>query len=123
MQKSCLLVDDSKVIRSFMKKMFHELHFEVSEAENGQDAIEKIQKTQYDLIMLDWNMPVMDGIEFMKKFKTEFNHQDTKVIFCTTESEMNKIQIAIELGASEYIMKPFDIEILRSKLIQCQIIE
>lgn len=123
MNKSCLVVDDSKVIRKFVRNMMTELCFDVDEAENGQDGLYCLEKKQYDLILLDWNMPIMNGLEFIKKFKNDYANLNTKVIFCTTENEIEKIKSALDSGANEYIMKPFDIEILRSKLAQCGIIE
>ena len=123
MNKSCLVVDDSKVIRKFVRGMMTQLCFDVDEAENGRDGLGCLETKKYDLILLDWNMPIMNGLEFIKEFKNNYANLNTKVIFCTTENEMEKIKSALDAGANEYIMKPFDIEVLRSKLTQCGIIE
>lgn len=116
--KKCLIVDDSKVVRKVVRKIVENLGFQADEACDGSEALTKTQETQFDLIMLDWNMPIMDGMDFFKKFKESVNFDACKVIFCTTENEMPKIQEAISEGASEYIMKPFDENIVRDKLQQ-----
>lgn len=113
--KSCLIVDDSKVIRKVARQMLENMEFAVEEAVDGQDALSQIGKGHPDVILLDWNMPVMTGIEFLKAYRSSHS-QGAKVIFCTTESELGHIQEAIEEGADEYVMKPFDRHTLESKL-------
>ena len=118
---SCLIVDDSKVVRKLERRIMEDLGFTVSEAEDGQKAIEHClenQATMPDMILLDWHMPVMNGLEFIKALRTMPNGDVPKVIFCTTESEMTNIMQALEFGANEYIMKPFDGEIVKGKLEQ-----
>lgn len=119
---SCLIVDDSSVIRKCIKKLIASFDMQIEEAENGQIAFESCSKSLPDLIFLDWNMPVMDGITFLQKFRQNFSSAHTKVIFCTTENDFEKISAAITNGADEYIMKPFDEEIIKNKLIQIGII-
>jgi two-component system chemotaxis response regulator CheY len=119
----CLLVDDSNVVRKAARRMLEELAITVDEARDGAEALAKCQEKIPDMILLDWNMPVMDGMEFFLNFKKLPNNETCKVIFCTTESEMSKIIAAMEQGASEYIMKPYDVEILRDKLVQTGILE
>lgn len=116
--KICLVVDDSKVIRIIACRIAKELGFEVLEAENGQVALEQCAKSIPDVILLDWNMPVMTGIEFLKAFRQTENNQQAKVVFCTTESEFKFIAEAMESGADEYIMKPFNKEIIEMKFTQ-----
>ena len=114
-----LIVDDSKVVRSFVSKCLDELNIsDKDEAIHGQDALEKVKASMPDVILLDWNMPVMDGLEFLKELRQLPNGGDVTVIFCTTENDIGKIQEAISNTADEYIMKPFDAEILRSKFNQ-----
>jgi two-component system chemotaxis response regulator CheY len=116
--KSCLVVDDSRVVRKVARRIAEDLGFQCSEAEDGQKAYEACQTGMPDAILLDWNMPVMTGIEFLVKLRQMPNGQSPKVIFCTTENDMSQIQKAIQAGANEYIMKPFDSEIIQSKFIQ-----
>lgn len=99
-----------------------EYGFTTDEAENGLVALEKYKERNHELIMLDWNMPVMNGMEFFKEFKERYGKGNTKVIFCTTENELAKIMEAVEEGADEYIMKPFNKDILYDKLVQVSLL-
>lgn len=114
--KTCLVVDDSGVTRKLARRMLVNIGLEVSEAENGAVALEQCAKAMPDMILLDWNMPVMDGMEFLKALRNSALTPQPKVLFCTTESEFSKIAQALAEGADEYIMKPFDEDILSSKL-------
>lgn len=116
--KLCLIVDDSKVIRMVAKKILEELSFETSEAADGKEALESCQKKLPDAVLLDWNMPVMSGIEFLREMRKLPGGDAPIVVFCTTENDINHIQEAIEAGANEYIMKPFDSEIIQTKFTQ-----
>lgn len=120
--KSCLAVDDSKIIRQISKKIITDLGLTPREASDGREALESCIAEMPDCILLDWNMPVMDGLEFLKEFRKLSGSENVIVIFCTAVNEMSKIQEALEAGANEYIMKPFDIEVVRDKFIQTQII-
>lgn len=113
--KTCIVVDDSRVIRMVARKILEELSFTVEEAEDGQVALDLCKQSMPDGILLDWNMPVMDGLEFLKALRALPNGSEPKVVFCTTENDLNHIQEAISQGADEYIMKPFDQEIVASK--------
>ena len=116
--KSCLIVDDSKVIRMVAKKILQELSFSTLEAEDGQGALDACKKELPDAVLLDWNMPVMNGIEFLRALRDLPGGDRPVVVFCTTENDIAHIQEAIEAGANEYIMKPFDSEILQAKFSQ-----
>lgn len=112
--KTCLIVDDSKVIRKVARHILEAMEFNVSEASDGQEALQYCHDNKHDVILLDWNMPVMSGMDFLKKYRqTDGN---AKVIFCTTENGVGHIQAAISAGADEYVMKPFDRTTLESKL-------
>lgn len=116
--KSCLVVDDSKVVRKFARRIMEELSFEVNEANDGEEAISACKHSLPDVMLLDWNMPVMDGLACLQQLRTLPNNEKVVVIFCTTENDLSHIQKAIEAGANEYIMKPFDTEIVKNKLTQ-----
>ncbi|MGE0109869.1 MAG: PleD family two-component system response regulator [Bdellovibrionales bacterium] len=121
--KSCLLVDDSRVIRKVARQIFEALDFSCEEAEHGQQAVEACQKAMPDVVLLDWNMPVMDGMEFLRALRKMPQGGKPVVIFCTTENDIKHIQEAMASGANEYIMKPFDADIVQSKLLQLGVIE
>ena len=116
--KTCLVVDDSGVVRKIARRILEELAFNVSEAGNGQEALDSCGRTMPDAVLLDWNMPVMDGPSFLRALRESDGGLAPKVIFCTTENDMDHITAALDAGANEYLMKPFDEEILRVKLEQ-----
>jgi len=120
--RPALVVDDSKVVRTVSRKILENLGFEVAEAEDGKQALEQCKLKRPEVILLDWNMPVMNGMEFLLHFRQIKEYVDTKVIFCTTENDIAKIQEAVLAGANEYVMKPFDEEIIKGKLMQLGII-
>ena len=115
---TCLVVDDSKVVRTLERRIMESLGFTVSETEDGQKAADYCAAQKPDLILLDWHMPIMEGIEFLKILRAMEGGNIPKVVFCTTESEMSHIMNALSAGADEYVMKPFDAEIIRGKLEQ-----
>jgi two-component system, chemotaxis family, chemotaxis protein CheY len=121
--KSCLIVDDSRVIRKVARQILESIGFACDEAENGQLALDACTKKLPEMILLDWNMPVMNGLEFMRAMRKLPNGEGPVVVFCTTENDINHIQQALEAGANEYIMKPFDADIIRGKLSQLGLIE
>lgn len=114
--KSCLVVDDSKVIRKVARHILETLNFAVEEAEDGREALSRIESQMPDVVLLDWNMPVMSGMEFLRTLRQLSYTSQPKVVFCTTENDAAHIRAAIEAGADEYVMKPFDRETLESKL-------
>lgn len=116
--KSCLVVDDSRVVRKVARKILEELNFDCSEAEDGKQAIDACVRAMPDAILLDWNMPVMSGIEFLKRLRKMADGQRPKVVFCTTENDLVHIREALSAGANEYIMKPFDSDIIQTKFTQ-----
>ncbi len=120
--KTCLIVDDSRVVRMVARRILEELAFRTIEAENGQEALDRCHESMPDAILLDWNMPVMSGIDFLKELRREAGGEAPVVVFCTTENDLNHIGQALEAGANEYIMKPFDSEIVKLKFEQTGLI-
>ena len=120
--KSCLVVDDSRVVRKVARKILEELRFTCSEAEDGKQAMDHCLKDMPDAILLDWNMPVMTGIEFLRRLRRMEGGDQPKVVFCTTENDLAHIQEALSAGANEYIMKPFDSDIIQIKFAQVGLI-
>ena len=120
---TALIVDDSGVIRKITRSLLEEHGFSCLEAEDGSVALERCGESMPDLIMLDWNMPVMSGPDFLEHLRLMDGGQDPIVIFCTTESDISFIQRALERGANDYIMKPFDSTVLKIKLAQLGLIE
>jgi two-component system, chemotaxis family, chemotaxis protein CheY len=113
--KTCLVVDDSKVIRKVARHILETLDFSVSEAGDGQEALDACREGTPDVVLLDWNMPVMSGIDFLRALRAANLATKPKVIFCTTENGIAHIRAAIDAGADEYVMKPFDRDTLESK--------
>lgn len=114
----CLVVDDSRVVRKVARRIVEGIGFSCEEAEDGQKAYDFCQNQMPEAILLDWNMPIMSGIEFLEKLRALEGVEQPKVIFCTTENNMEHITRAINAGANEYIMKPFDADIIESKFEQ-----
>jgi two-component system, chemotaxis family, chemotaxis protein CheY len=115
---ACLVVDDSRVVRKLARRVLEANGYAVTEAENGRIALEDCRRALPDCVLLDWNMPVMNGIEFLRALRGEFGPDRPIVVFCTNETDVTAIEQAIESGAQEYIMKPFDAEILLGKFAQ-----
>ena len=114
--KTSLVIDDSRVIRKVSRHILEALGFTVEEAENGRDGLDRCADAMPDVILLDWNMPVMTGIEFITQLRKTPGGDKPKVVFCTTENDVAHIREAISAGADEYVMKPFDHETLQIKL-------
>jgi two-component system chemotaxis response regulator CheY len=116
--KSCLIVDDSRVVRKVARRILEELEFEIEEADNGEAAMAVCRQRMPNAILLDWNMPVMNGIDFLLALRKMQGGDEPIVVFCTTENDLAHIQEAIDAGANEYIMKPFDTDIIQTKFAQ-----
>jgi two-component system chemotaxis response regulator CheY len=112
-----LVVDDSGAIRSYLRKILSANGFAVVEARNGKEGLERLrQEAPVDLVMLDWNMPEMDGIEVLSHLRDEPAYSNVCVMMVTTKAEMPEILHALNAGANEYVMKPFTPEIIEQKL-------
>jgi two-component system chemotaxis response regulator CheY len=116
--KTCLVVDDSRVVRKVARRIVEDLGFKAIEAEDGVVALDECKKEMPMAVLLDWNMPNMTGIEFLRALRKESGGNKPIVVFCTTENEMSFIQEALEAGANEYIMKPFNSDIVETKFVQ-----
>ena len=113
--KNCLVVDDSSVIRKVARRILEGLEFEINEAEDGEQALEVCRERMPDAVLLDWNMPKMDGYEFLRSLRRMPDGGRPKVVYCTTETDVAHIARALHAGANEYIMKPFDKDIVEAK--------
>jgi two-component system, chemotaxis family, chemotaxis protein CheY len=114
--KTCLIVDDSRVVRKLARLMLEDLEFECTEVDDGPQALEAVKASMPDLVFLDWNMPQMSGIDVMRQLRALPGGNRPKIVFCSVYNEMNYIKEALDAGADEYIMKPFDNDIVISKL-------
>ncbi|QNA84603.1 response regulator [Sphingomonas sp. So64.6b] len=115
-QRRCLLVDDSRVMRRVAHRIIADLGYQVIEAENGEEALARCKVAMPDLILLDWEMPVMTGVEFVAALRRIDGGVTPKVVFCTSKAESIDIYQGIGAGADEYVTKPFDQKMLLAKL-------
>ena len=113
--KTCLVVDDSSIIRKIARNILEEMDFQIVEAEDGEQALQVCKGELPDAVLLDWNMPVMDGYEFLGHLRRLAGGARPKVVFCTTENNLDHISRALRAGANEYIMKPFNKDIVAAK--------
>ena len=121
--KTCLVVDDSGVVRKIARRILEEMGFNIIEAEDGAKALDACKRAMPEAVLLDWNMPVMDGFEFLGHLRRMPGGDAPKVVFCTTENDMDHISRALHAGANEYIMKPFDKDIVAAKFQEVGLIE
>ena len=115
--KSCLVVDDSSVVRKVARRILEDMDYIVDEAEDGQEAFEKCRQELPDALLLDWNMPIMGGLEFLKLLRAYVGGERVYVVFCTTEYDIGAIAMALRAGASDFMMKPFDQRHLEAKFM------
>ena len=112
-----LVVDDFPTMRRIVRNLLRQLGFEnVDEAENGEDALKKLRSAEYGLVVSDWNMPVMEGIELLKNVRSDPQLKDIPFLMVTAEAEKEKVIEAIKSGVDNYIVKPFTGEVLKEKL-------
>ncbi|HEY4585632.1 MAG TPA: response regulator [Brevundimonas sp.] len=116
--KTCLIVDDSRIIRKVARRILEDLAFEVQEAADGAEALEVCVAAMPDVVLLDWQMPIMDGMTFLGRLRGLPDGREPKVLFCSVETRADRIAEALSAGADEYVMKPFDGDILQSKLAE-----
>lgn len=119
-----LLVEDSRAMRTFMGTIVRKLGIEVHEAEHGLDALERLDSLDaLDLLLVDWNMPEMNGYELVKRLRADDQYAAIRILMVTSESDLENMVSALEAGADEYLMKPFSAEELEGKLIQIGVLE
>ncbi len=113
-----LVVDDSKAVRMIIGRTLKELGYEVREAANGREGLEVIEaeKANLALVLADWNMPEMNGLEMLKRLRQNPELSSLVVVMVTTETELDQMGVALDAGANEYVMKPFTKDILVEKL-------
>ena len=116
--KTCLIVDDSRVVRKVAARIVRDLKFDILEAGDGAEALRMCRETMPDAILLDWNMPVMNGLDFLRALRREEDGKKPLVVFCSIENDAKHINEALRSGADEFIMKPFDADILESKFAE-----
>jgi two-component system chemotaxis response regulator CheY len=121
--KQCLVVDDSRVIRTVARRIMESLSYSVAEAEDGMTALRACRESMPDLILLDWNLPSMKGLDFVKSVRGQANGARPVILFCTTESDPDEIAGAIAAGANEYLLKPFDGLQVRAKLAEIGVMQ
>lgn len=114
--KRCLIVDDSRVVRKLSRKIAEELGYRVAEAENGEEALARCKGGMPNLVITDWQMPVMSGVEFVARLRAIPGGERAKVMFCTSKGEATDIHEGISAGADDYIVKPFNEAALKAKV-------
>jgi two-component system, chemotaxis family, chemotaxis protein CheY len=116
--RTCLVVDDSRVIRKVARRILEDIGFEIAEAADGTEALAWCRAMMPEAVLLDWNMPLMNGIDFLRQLRKEPGGDAPVVVFCTVESDPDHIREALDAGAAEYIMKPFDGDIIEAKFAE-----
>lgn len=112
-----LVVDDSRATRTILRQILKEIGFEVSEAGHGREALERLKEIGApELALVDWNMPEMDGFEFVRAVRADHAYDSMRLMMVTTETEMEQVAKALEAGANEYVMKPFTKDVILEKL-------
>jgi two-component system, chemotaxis family, chemotaxis protein CheY len=117
--KRILVVDDSGAIRTAIRRILEPMGFQVEEASDGALGVQQCEASPYDAVLCDIDMPNLDGLGFLSALRARTDLAQPPVIMCTTHNTFDKIQAALGLGASAYIMKPFDAELIGGKLASC----
>ena len=112
-----LVVDDSRAMRAILNRLLGNIGYEVTTVEGGPEGLEAlVENDPFDLLFVDWNMPKMNGCEFVKQVRSDPDFASVRIVMCTTETDIKYVNQALEAGANEYVMKPFTEEIIREKL-------
>ena len=116
-QTHALIIDDSRAMRAILKRILTKLDFKISEAADGQQGLDQLAANKdVSICLVDWNMPVMNGYEFVKAVRSDQTNKDIWLMMVTTETEMSKVVKAMAAGANEYVMKPFTDDVIVDKL-------
>ena len=116
-----LVIDDSRAMRTIIGQILKSIGYEVADAGNGREGLQRVSEVgPLNLILVDWNMPEMNGIEFVRALRSDRKYDDVRVMMVTTETEMKRMAEALEQGANEYVMKPFTRDVILQKLEQMQ---
>lgn len=116
-QVHALIIDDSRAMRAILKRILHKLDFKTSEAGNGLEGLERLaEHNDVSICLVDWNMPEMNGYEFVKAVRSDKKNADMWLMMVTTETEMSRVVKAMAAGANEYVMKPFTDDVIIEKL-------
>jgi two-component system, chemotaxis family, chemotaxis protein CheY len=112
-----LVIDDSTTMRKILGRILRKLHFEITEAGNGCEALERLREsTDVAIALVDWNMPEMDGLAFVRAVRADPTYDSIRLMMVTTEADLCRVAAALEAGADEYVMKPFTDDVIREKL-------
>jgi two-component system chemotaxis response regulator CheY len=112
-----LVIDDSRTVRAIIGKILRDEGLEVVEAANGREGLERLRQSPgVELVLVDWNMPEMNGLEFIQAVRADRAYDQVRIVMVTTETEQEQVIRALEAGANEYVMKPFNRDILVAKL-------
>jgi len=123
-QRQALVIDDSRTMRRIACELLRSLSFEVTEAENGRVGLDRLRElSTRTLVLVDWNMPEMDGLEFIRAVRGDRSYDDVLLMMVTTEVDMQRVQQALSAGANEYLMKPFTSEMVVDKLSLLGVLE
>jgi len=114
--RTCLVVDDSRIVRKVARRLLEDLDFAVAEAAEGMEALAWCRAMMPDLILIESAMPEMGGIEFLRRLQLEPGGRAPKVVFCSTDADLDHMRAALDAGAAEYIIKPFDGDLIAEKL-------
>ena len=114
---NALVVEDSTTIRMILRKFLGKLGFDVVEAANGREGLDRLREmTQTDVVLVDWNMPEMDGLDFVRAVRADRGYDVLPLVMVTTNTELENVTEALSAGANEYVMKPFTLDMIREKM-------
>ena len=112
-----LVIDDSRTVRAIIRNILREMSMDVVEAGNGAEGLEQLRQTpDVELVLVDWNMPEMNGLDFIRAVRAQRAYDPVRILMVTTETEREQVARALDAGANEYVMKPFTRDILVAKL-------